>query len=283
MKLPLNTSSDMALHLLDYLTANDDELWSVLAFDKALVEKHPGIKKKQAHEYISQDVKTLKKHFSENRQLRNRVKQIEKDLNRGNSALDTFWKSLKTKYETAAMEKDVNTKAAEAASIGLAAKLIHENGEREVTASEPLESDDEQRAVAWPAADEFCETWIASETPWNASQDDGTELHVDPASDLTVDYHPLIDQEEYELKVTSHDSAVFAEKEGDLDRYSWKIQLSETVSCDVISELSKTREACFKLDPKSLSDVRILAINHIYYFAEDKSACITDYLPLMTQ
>ncbi|KAI8641058.1 hypothetical protein BD408DRAFT_444635 [Parasitella parasitica] len=102
---------------------------------------------------------------------------------------------------------------------------------------------------------------------------DDHSIDIEFPSDISNDYHPLVDDEEYNLqRVDSPDDTQSTR--------TWSYQLDDKeVFCDIIEELRTFRNVSFKFEPKSLSDLRLLALNHTYLFTQNIKDSITSYLP----
>ena len=65
---------------LAFLQETDVEEWCLVNMDMALVQNNPGINKKTAHKYISEDLNTLEKLYPEIKIIQERVAFVKKEL-----------------------------------------------------------------------------------------------------------------------------------------------------------------------------------------------------------
>ncbi|KAG2202174.1 hypothetical protein INT46_007689, partial [Mucor plumbeus] len=89
---------------------------------------------------------------------------------------------------------------------------------------------------------------------YNKVEHDDHSIDIEFPSDISKDYHPLVEDEEYDLQRIDHLDDI-------KNTRTWSYQLDgdEEVSyCDVIEELRTFRIVSFKLEPKGLSDLRLL-------------------------
>ncbi|KAG2229906.1 hypothetical protein INT48_008281 [Thamnidium elegans] len=106
MKLPTDFKADITLHLKEFLQETEHELWTLLELDKALIKKHPGISKKQAHGKVKNDLVVLKKLYPEVKHILNQLKSVEKEIKseKKNVALDTLWNKCKDSLDANEIE-----------------------------------------------------------------------------------------------------------------------------------------------------------------------------------
>ncbi|KAI9473770.1 MAG: hypothetical protein EXX96DRAFT_541437 [Benjaminiella poitrasii] len=107
------------------------------------------------------------------------------------------------------------------------------------------------------------------------TKQDDYYIYIEFPLDISKDYHSLVDDEEYglELVVNQNDTQ---------NTKIWLYQLDddeEASYCDVIEELRTFRTVSIKLEPKGLSDLWLLALNHTYIFTQDIKESITSHLP----
>ncbi|CEI91120.1 hypothetical protein RMCBS344292_05420 [Rhizopus microsporus] len=109
----------------------------------------------------------------------------------------------------------------------------------------------------------------------NEVKHDDHSVDIEFPSDISKDYHPLVGDEKYNLQRVDH-------LDDTQNTRTWLYQLdnNEEVSyCDIIKQLRFSQAVSFKLEPKSLSDLRLLALNHICLFTPNIKESITSYLP----
>ncbi|KAI8143169.1 hypothetical protein BJV82DRAFT_103098 [Fennellomyces sp. T-0311] len=140
MKLPTDPHDNPRLYLREYLEQNDDTLWTLLAFDKALVAKYPGITKKTAHAHVRDDMEVLKKLYPESTRIRHRITAIEKELKKKNDTISKFFTDLKPTFETAMLTKEVSQATLEAESLGLAASVVRDIRRKRDVDSSPIQT-----------------------------------------------------------------------------------------------------------------------------------------------
>ncbi|CAO3693921.1 unnamed protein product [Rhizopus stolonifer] len=122
MKLPTDLKADITLHLKEFLQETEHELWTLLELDKALIKKHPGISKKQAHGKVKNDLVVLKKLYPEDKHILNQLKSVEKEFKseKKNIALGTLWNKCKDSLDANEIELYSKRQELITESLGLA-------------------------------------------------------------------------------------------------------------------------------------------------------------------
>ncbi|KAG1082198.1 hypothetical protein G6F42_022665 [Rhizopus arrhizus] len=112
----------------------------------------------------------------------------------------------------------------------------------------------------------------------NKSQSESTSeygtnsIDIEFPSDLSKDYHPLVNEDHYHINQdqNAHETNVAV--------WTYNLIDSDEV-CVINDELRTFRSVSLKLEPKSLSDLRLLSLNHVYLFTEELETSLTSYLP----
>ncbi|CDH49760.1 predicted protein [Lichtheimia corymbifera JMRC:FSU:9682] len=104
-------------------------------------------------------------------------------------------------------------------------------------------------------------------TPVSGALDDvdDEEEQGEPRSSLTDDYH--------ETRKCEYDFIIHGEDENGEDGEQWIVE-----GFDVLRSLKNYRRKSFDIDPKSMSDTRILAINNIYMFSIDEKQSVIAHM-----
>ncbi|KAG2218428.1 hypothetical protein INT45_013172 [Circinella minor] len=128
MKLPGKIPEEIFIYSKTFLEETNVEEWCLVNMDMALVQSNPGINKKTAHRYISEDLNTLEKLYPEIKIIQERVAFVRKELmkkNQGNSAgLKEFWGKQLKNYEMNVIRKKTNEIGVEASALNLTSAYI---------------------------------------------------------------------------------------------------------------------------------------------------------------
>ncbi|KAI9005453.1 hypothetical protein CLU79DRAFT_781547 [Phycomyces nitens] len=105
-----------------------------------------------------------------------------------------------------------------------------------------------------------------------SSQSDSDSIDIEFPSDLSKDYHPLVEEDLYDI---SQD-----QPQDEVNTNIWEYDSKDSDEvCVINDELRNFRRVSLKLEPKSLSDLRLLSLNDVYLFTEEIETSITSYLP----
>ncbi|KAI7853242.1 hypothetical protein BDC45DRAFT_159300 [Circinella umbellata] len=140
--------------------------------------------------------------------------------------------------------------------------------------------DDDDDDSLWPHED-----YENINDPSVAQEEEEDENDPDPRSDLTCDYRPTRTLG-YTLENVELDSNVYEELFTNTEYASSPADIEATHYEDtwivnrfnVVNALKSFRTLSSSLNPKKLSDLRLLALNHIYLFSLKESQSIIQYM-----